>query len=149
MKPKLSFRGNLPDGLKEKIHISTKNGKTGYKITKFQIIGDEPGTDDCELLSKVYSKDPGSTLNAEVNFTEPDLLAIAFFKDRNDTTYQSGNTHIIFDNEVFNQDIYISGKDVTGNANSTNYYIELERVALSESQATQLTLKSLRSIAGQ
>ena len=53
---------------------------------------------------------------------------------------------IVFDNEVFNQDIYINTAATTGTI-PVNYHIELETVALSATESTQLTLKNLRTIA--
>ena len=38
-----SFRGILADGAEERITLHTNDGKTGYRIVKFQIIVPEPG----------------------------------------------------------------------------------------------------------
>jgi len=51
---------------------------------------------------------------------------------------------MIFDQEIFNQDIYIGTKDTQGNA--MNYYIELEQVKLDLSQSTVATLKDIRNL---
>jgi|TARA_Y100001951_G_C11242691_1_gene241482 hypothetical protein len=142
----LSFRGRLLDGVQQKIKLSTLNGKTGYKIKKFQTIQTTPGVADVELITKVYSKDQTGSLSTTVDFTEGDLLAIAVYNANSAAfNYPITNT-VVFDNEVFNQDIYIYGGDTSGTAD-TNYYLELETVTLSDVQSTQLTLKNLRNLA--
>jgi len=142
----LSFRGRLLDGVQQKIKLSTLNGKTGYKIKKFQTIQTTPGAADVELITKVYSKDQSGSLATTVDFTEGDLLAVAVYNANSAAfNYPITNT-VVFDNEVFNQDIYIYGGDTSGTAD-TNYYLELETVTLSDVQSTQLTLKNLRNLA--
>jgi hypothetical protein len=140
----LSFRGQLDEGLEERIKLSTLNGKKGYKITKFQTMAQSPGADNYENITKIYSKEQGSG-STTVDFTESDLLAVAFQEDASGHTYPVANV-IIFDNVVFNQDIYVSTAATTGTI-PVNYHIELEVMDLSDIQATQLTLKSLRDIA--
>ena len=141
----LSFRGLLAEGLEDKIHLTTKDGKTGYKIVKFQIISKTPGADNKESVVKIYSKSQGAG-NTEVDFTESDLLGVAYFSEGSDTAYPLNYAEIIFDNEVFNQDIYVSLGSTVGTV-PVNYYIELETIKLSDIQSTQLTLKNLRQIA--
>lgn len=140
----LSFRGQLDEGLEEKIHLATLNGKTGYKITKFQVMAKYPGADNYESITKIYSKAQGSG-STTVDFTESDLLAVAFQEDSSSHSYPVAEV-IVFDNEVFNQDIYINTAATTGTI-PVNYHIELETVALSATESTQLTLKNLRTIA--
>jgi len=146
MSRKISFRGQIIDGETEKIKLSTLNGKTGYKITKFQIIDPSPGQNDVELLAKIYNKNPATSSVgiADVDFTEGSLMAISFY------TFERGNIgssfQSIFDNELTNQDIFITATDATAGTKNTNYYIELEAMKLTDIQATQLTLKSIRTI---
>ena len=52
---------------------------------------------------------------------------------------------IIFDKEIFNQDIYITSKTITG-SDEANYYIELEQVKLDLNENTVATLKDIRNI---
>ena len=146
MSKTLSFRGILTDSIQQKINLSTLNGKRGYKITKFQIIQVNPGTDAVELTAKIYSKDQSGSIDAPVDFSEGDLLAVAVYNGNAAAFNYPINQTVIFDNEVFNQDIFIYAYDTIATA-STNYYIELETVALSDTQSTQLTLKNLRTIA--
>mgnify|MGYP005827264627 FL=1 len=147
MSKTISYRGQLTDGISEKISLATLNGKTGYKIKKFQIIDPTPGQSDVELVAKIYNKDPATSSVAAgtVDFTESSLMAISFY------TFERGNIgtsfQSIFDNEMTNQDIFLTATDSTAGTKSTNYYLELETVALTDLQSTQITLKSLRTIA--
>ena len=52
-------------------------------------------------------------------------------------------TVIIFDREIFNQDIYISSYDDHGDVN-VNYYLELEVIPLDDAGAEYTTLKDMR-----
>jgi len=54
---------------------------------------------------------------------------------------------IIFDKEIFNQDIYITHTEAAGSALACNYYIELEQVKLDLSENTVATLKDIRNAA--
>jgi hypothetical protein len=140
----LSFRGIIADGLEERIKLSTLNGKTGYKITKFQAMANRPGAVEYESTVKIYSKAQGSG-STSIDFSESDLLGACVINDHDSNAYPFSET-IIFDNQIFNQDIFISVDSLTG-TEPTNYYIELETVTLTDTQATQLTLKSLRNLA--
>jgi hypothetical protein len=139
----LSFRGVIAEGLEQRIKLATKNGKTGYTIKKFQTMSTAPGNTNYETVNKIYSRSQGSATTG-VDFTEADLLAVSYIEDNHDPAYPM-TTDIIFDNVVFNQDIYVTSAGYTGTT-PTNYYIELETVTLNEVQSTQLTLKSLRTI---
>lgn len=128
----------------EKINLKTTNGKTGYRIKALKIIGEQPGTETVELVCQIFSKEVTPT--ASVDFTDSNLMGVAYLLDSSATstgTYES----IIFDNEVTNQNIFICAFDVSGSSRSTNYYLELETIALSDLQSTQLTLKNLRTLA--
>ena len=91
------------------------------------------------------SSNLGNDVWGGTDFTESNLLAVAYMEDDNGPQNPMSNV-VIFDNEVFNQNIFVSAASRTGTV-PANYYIELETIALSESQATQLTLKNLRNIA--
>ena len=146
MSKTLSFKGILDMGVQQKINLATLNGKTGYKIKKFQLLSASPGSiADVEFVCKIYSKTQ-TTFPATVDFTESDLLGVAYYQDDRGVSYPS-TIDIIFDNHVFNQNVSIYCEDANGGSVRCNYYIELETIALTDTQATQLTLKSLRNIA--
>ena len=150
MSKRLSYRGRIADGLQEKIRLATIDGKRGYRIKKFQIIGTAPGDQTVELTAKVYTKDQTGSITGGIDFSESDLLACSYYVSGSGVaSYQTspGFTTFIFDSEVFNQDIYITAVDTHSSNTDTNFYLELETVKLSDIQATQLTLKNLRTIA--
>jgi len=138
-----TFRGLLVDGGQDRIRLQTIKGKVGYRIAKFEVIDQSPGTNALESVVKIY-KSSQSSIDAIVDFTDSDLLAMAYFTNNTSTNYASG-LDIIFDNEIFNQDIYISSKDATGNANAMNYYLELEVIPLDDKGAEYTTIKYLRT----
>ena len=72
-----------------------------------------------------------------------ELLGIVYFIDNSSSAVTSSET-IIYDNIKFNQDVYITAKDVSGGSGATNYYLELEQMSLSDNEATVATLKDMR-----
>ena len=136
-----SFRGQLADGGQDTIRLSTNNGLTGYKIVKFQGIGPEPGTTGMDSTLKIY-KYKQTTIDNAVNFEDPTLLGVAYITD-NAQRQLDVNSAVLFDNEVFNQDIFITHEDTVGTS-TMNYYLELEQVKLDLSEASVATLKDMR-----
>jgi len=140
-----TYRGLLTDtspGNQNRIRLSTIKGKMGYKIVKFQIITELPGATQVEFIVKVY-KEEQTTVDGAINFSDSTLLAAAEY-GANDNGWTTGSHAVIFDNEVFNQDIYITGIDVNGSYN-VNYYLELEVIPLDDAGAEYTTLKDMRS----
>ena len=142
--PIKSFRGLIANGGIDQISLRTNTGSTGYRIKKIAIIGQEPGQETVELVLKVY-KIPQTTADNAVDFSDSTLLGVAYLLDSDSTSNTQGET-IIFDNEVFNQDVFVTAVDVSGSARATNYYIELEQIKLSLDQNTVATLKDIRNI---
>jgi hypothetical protein len=136
-----TYKGMLPIGEQEKIHLSTNDGLTGYRITKFQIMSNTPGTNNVELIGQIFITDQTGKITTAVDFSNADLLAVVFY-DR--ASNRSTNT-IIFDKETFNQDIFINITDESGNTIPANYYIELEQFKLDLNTSTYHTLKNIRS----
>jgi len=81
-----------------------------------------------------------------VDFTDGNLLAVAQLVQAASVLYQTTTGPIIFDREIFNQDIYITHTD-SESGYSCNYYLELEQVPLNENESTMATLQSLRTVA--
>jgi len=148
MSKTISYRGRVPMGQQEKINLKTIKGKIGYKVNKFQIISQTPGISagtGTELVGKIYSKSQEGAVSAVVDFTEGDLLAVAYNKE-GVAASQAGYEVIIFDNAIFNQNIFVTMQDASGNTIEANYYIELEVMPISDLEATKLTLQSIRTI---
>ena len=138
-----TFRGLIADGGQDTIVLHTKDGSTGYRIVKFQIMGHEPGQADQEYVVKIYKISQSSIDNA-VNFSDNTLLGVAYYQD-SATVAGVASLDIIFDKEIFNQDIYITAVDTNG-AYPVNYYLELEQVKLDLGENTVATLKDIRNV---
>ena len=137
-----SFRGLIVNGGSENISLQTRDGTTGYRIKKFEIMQNTPGAAGTELVCKVYTI-PQTSIDGVVDFSDNTLLAAAAYE--NDSGVGAGpNVSIIFDNITFNQDITVTAVDVAG-SQSTNYHIELEKIKLDLNEATVATLKNIRN----
>ena len=136
-----TFRGLLADGGQDRIRLQTIKGKVGYRIIKFQTMNMNPGAQLIEGVMKVY-KEEQTTVDGIVNFTDSSLLAADYHIDNDSTAYATSEV-VIFDQEMFNQDIYITFKDIS-TGQSMNYYIELEAIALDDAGAEYTTLKDMR-----
>ena len=141
--PIKTFRGLLADGEQQTIRLSTQNGMTGYKIVKFQIFANTPGTADYEGVTKVYTIKPDA-VDGEVSFDDPTLIAVSYLAMDNASPNPSAPENVVFDNVIFNQDIYVTYKAMTGSA-AMNYHMELEQIKLNENSQTVVTLKDIRS----
>jgi len=139
-----TFRGLLADGGQDLIRLSTIKGKVGYRIIKFELMGYKPGDGSegsYECIAKV-TKTSITTPDGTVDFTDTDLLAVGLCFS-NTAPHYSEQIYTIFDNEIFNQDIFISQIDVDA-TRSVNYYLELELIPLEDSGAAYTTLKDMR-----
>jgi len=145
--PIKSFRGLIADGVQDTIHLHTIDGSTGYRIIKFQVMAEKPGDVGQESLVQIWKVDQTTTPTAAgtVDFSDQTLLGavVGIFG-----VGEGLPTPVFFDNEIFNQDIYITHTD-NKNAERINYYIELEQVKLDLNENTVATLKDIRNIAAQ
>ena len=139
----ISYRGLIADGEQQQIALQTNNGLKGYRIVKLDVITENPGTTAYEHIIKIY-KTEQSAVTADINFSDNRLLGCAFTKGDELTYRSAGTTQIVFDNEKFNQDIFITHVD-TKDALACNYYIELEQMDLSLDEQTVATLKDIRN----
>jgi len=138
-----SYRGRLADLGNEKIRLGTPQGKVGYKIHKLEIINIQPGALDYEHVVQVWKILPSGTGTYDnVEFDDSTMLAVAYLKGDTAETNSDSST-IIFDNEIFNQDIFITHAEVDGSS-AVNYYLELEQVQLTETEALVAIVKNLR-----
>ena len=137
-----TFRGKIIDGGQETITLHTSDGSTGYRIVNFQIMAAAPGASAFEHVMKIYKVEQTS-VDALIDFSDNTLLGMAFIQDDAAPHYVSSE-HVIFDQEIFNQDIYITHLDTNG-VLEANYYIELEKIKLDISESTVATLKDIRN----
>jgi hypothetical protein len=136
------FRGQLAHEGQDTIRLSSNNGLIGWKIVKFELIGQKPATVSQESVVQVYSVDPNATPTGEINFQDNLVLAVGYFENNN-ASADFGGIQVIFDNVKFNQDIYINHFEGGGSA-PVNYYLELEQFKLSVDEAAVATLKDMR-----
>ena len=136
-----TYRGLLADEGQDRIRLQTIKGKVGYKIVKFNIMANNPQGANSENVVQIYKKSTTPTLI--IDFTDSDLLAVATLNN-----YASAHAHnkatVIFDNEIFNQDIYITAMEDIG-TEAVNYYLELEVIPLTDHGAEFTTLKDMRT----
>ena len=135
-----SFRGKMSNDTIATLSLHTNNGSMGYRIVKFQIMANNFNVTD-EYNVKIY-KVPQTATTTVFDFADNTLVAAAYFE--NDAGVNGYDTTVIFDNEIFNQDIYITHQSQSGQA--VNYYIELETVKLDLNENTVATLKDIRNI---
>jgi hypothetical protein len=144
MSKMITFKGKLGVGLQDRLHLSTNDGLTGYRIKQFQIIGATPGVAASEYVGKIYLTDQTGSITSDVDLSQSDLIAVNYTQE---TTSSSGgiNQIIIFDNEIINQDIFVNITDASGATVPCNYYIELEQIKLDLNTSTYITVKNIRS----
>ena len=148
MSKTISYKGKLNQGTQDRIRLRTINGKIGYKITKFEVISATPGADSGdhnEFVVKIFTKDQTGSISPTVDFTDSELLAVVYYEDHV-SPGSGGKDTIIFDNKVTNQDIFVTSQDAGGGTVPANYYIELERMTLTDVESTMMTLKSIRTV---
>jgi len=139
----ISFRGLIADGSQERILLKTKEGLKGYRIVKLDLIPNKPVTSANESVVQIW-KIKQTALSSDVNFSDNELLGIGIYSNQTDTTYYPDDQNIIFDSEIFNQDIFITHVNETG-AGAVNYFLELEQMTLDLNESTVATLKNMRN----
>ena len=140
-----TYRGLLADDSQERIRLSTIKGKMGYRILKLQVIGARPGTDHYESVTQLWKKEQTSNV-ATIDFSDSDLLGVGLWSSEAATHANPDDMTVIFDREIFNQDIYITHKDLQGGTR-INYYLELEVIPLASDEAAITTVKAMRGLA--
>ena len=137
-----TFRGLMQDGTQDTIVLHTNDGSTGYRIVKFEMMPFDPTGDIMEVTMKIYKVNQ-TAQDHDINFADNTLLAAGYIENYDDAAFQPFST-VIFDREIFNQDIYITSVADTA-SNGVNYYIELEQIKLDLSESTVATLKDIRN----
>jgi len=136
-----SFRGLLGDGGQDKIRIEGATGEIAWRITKFQVLPETPSTASPESIVKIYREEQTS-VTALINFNDNELLGAAYYSGA-DVPSQPHDEVIIFDNDLFVRNIYVTHLDNDASIN-INYYIELEEVKVSAAGMAQLAVAAAR-----
>jgi len=142
--PIKSFRGLLANAGQERLSLHTNDGRIGYRIVKFQVMTKEPGNTSQDLVVKIYKIEQSSvpSSSATIDFSDNTLIGAGWFSQA--TADFSHYQTVVFDNEIFNQDIYVTNTDNDG-SDACNYYIELEQIKLNLDESTVATLKNIRN----
>ena len=143
--PIKTFRGKIADGEQDTIVLHTRDGSVGYKIIRFTLMSTDYGVaggDSHTSVIKVY-KIKQTTSDEFVDFSDNTLIAAATYERH--TSVGAQTQAVFFDNEIVNQDIYLTHKD-TQTGQACNYYLELEQFKLDLNENTVATLKDIRNL---
>ena len=147
--PVKSFRGLMADSTIDTISLHTNKGLIGYKIIKFQVMPKDPTVDNMEAVVKIYKvPQTQASVSNTIDFSDNTLAAAAYIENHDGASsgFSNFTNAVIFDNEKFNQDIFITMEAGTGAGTScVNYYIELEQIKLDIGESTVATLKDIRN----
>jgi len=147
-----SYKGLIDHRTQQRIRLGTPQGKVGYRIRKFQLfpkfVGSSTTGNEYESLVNIYKVEQTVVSGITTDFTDTTLVAAGtFFSEVSGSpAYVIGsNLNVVFDNETFNQDIYVVHENYHNDDSAINYYIELEQVKLTEEQALVAIVKNLRT----
>jgi hypothetical protein len=141
--PIKTFRGFITDGAQDTIVLHTNDGSIGYRIVKFQLFPARFGVKDQESTVSIW-KTPQTVFTNELDFNNQILLGAACLSTDNSEANPL-NSNVIFDREIFNQDIYVVHLNAHADNEGVNYYIELEQMKLDLNENTVATLKDIRN----
>jgi len=147
--PIKTFKGLIADGVVDIISLHTNNGSMGYRITKFNLITNNPGGANAEHVVKLFTVPQplwGDTPadDNKIDFSNQELLGVGLATNAATGYTSFYNERIIFDNMIFNQDIYVCHHE-NHSSEAVNYYIELEQVKLDLNENTVATLTDIRN----
>jgi len=135
-----TFRGLMQPDTIDTVSLHTNDGSIGYRIVKFQTVGQSITGTSHEAVLKIW-KVPQTATSYTIDLSDQTLLAV-IFNENNSAVAGEAETIIIFDHEIVNQDIYITCASTGG---AMNYYIELEQMSLDLNENTVATLKDIRN----
>jgi len=146
-----SFRGLLANGTQDKIRIQGATGEIAWRITKFELMTNVPADagSDTEHVVMIWRSKRTTTELGDTTTTQPDFRVSDLLGAGVNIQDVAGSGHgywveTIFDNDLFNRNIYISHRDVGGSAIACNYYLELEEVKVSAAGMAQLSVAAAR-----
>jgi len=140
-----SFRGLLADGGQDEINLERQNVNLAYRIVKFQVVCELPGASNYSSVSQVWKEEQTAAV-ATVNFSDADLLAVGLWSSHATTISYPDDMTIIFDQDLFSRNIYVTQQCLQGG--SVNYYLEIEEVPVNAATLMQLKLGTARKLLG-
>jgi len=138
-----SFRGLLADGDQHKIRIQGPVGAIAWRMIKFQLIYYDPTADTAESVVCVW-REKQSALTNKIAFDNGELLAAGFMEANSTDGYYPIEQTVVFDNDLFVRNIYITNVAGQSASNGVSYYIELEEVKVSAAGMAQLAVAAAR-----
>tara|TARA_Y100000361_G_C11043362_1_gene281136 strand:- start:165 stop:605 length:441 start_codon:yes stop_codon:yes gene_type:complete len=138
-----TFKGQIEKGTTKKIHLSTSDGLTGYKVTKFHGLPADVESGSNEAALQLYTNE-GNAVTTAINFDNPEFLGCFIFI-RDQGTVAITSDFVVFDHQIVNQDLFVTYDDGQGSATAFNFYLELEQVKLNINESTFTTLKNIRN----
>ena len=81
---------------------------------------------------------------ATIDLADGNILGVSFFSSNDVAQESPEDMTVIFEREIFNQDIYIGNQDSQSGALAMNYYLELETETLTDNAAALSTLRDIR-----
>ena len=135
-----SFKGRLPNLGQDQIHLAGGDTNTGYRIHKFEIIGQSPFFAESEAVMKIYTVKQ-SSVDSNVDFRDETLLGVSIATNNTANPVDSAYKAVIFDQDVVNQDLYVTYKTNQG-SEKCNYYIELEEVKMKDPETAVVNYKA-------
>ena len=136
-----TFRGKLATATQDKISLSGGDIDTGYRIVEIQVIPENPLTNSQEALMQIWKtkQDPGA-LGTTINFDDDSLIGAAVWSNNATTENYPEDKSVIFDDEVFNQDIYITCNETSGRA--MNYLLKLEEIKMKDPETAVVNYRA-------
>ena len=115
----------------DQIHLSGGDTNTCYKLHDLKLIAMSESADIAPVV-KIY-KNRQSSVTEEIDFTQAGLLGAAIYRQDSGNQFPPLQT-VLFDNEIFNQDIFITYKDNETASASVNYLLVLEEITAKDSE---------------
>tara|TARA_R100001594_G_C3965482_1_gene246454 strand:- start:245 stop:685 length:441 start_codon:yes stop_codon:yes gene_type:complete len=136
-----TFRGRLDNLEQDRIYLAGGNDSTGFKINKFEIMGQSPFFAESEAVMKIYTVSQAGSIDSQVDMGDETLLGVSISTNDSANPVNSGYRSVIFDQTIVNQDIFVTYKTNQG-SEKCNYYIELEEVKINDSEAAVINYKA-------
>ena len=135
-----TFKGKLVSAGQDKIPLSGGDDNVGYRIVKMELMSETPGIgSNAEHIVKVY-KQKQTSVDGVIDFDDDALLAAGWLPMKTSNYLTSSNT-TLFDDEVVNQDIFVTGIDVDG-GEPINYLIHMEEVKINDREAAVINYRA-------
>ena len=134
-------------GTQKTIRLRRIDGKTGYRIKKISCIQKSPGALDNEGLIQIWSVERTTAEIAvkTIDLEDSTLLALDYVSSSTTSNIYPEDKTIIFDDVVFNQDIFVTYIDVRTVNDPMNVELQLEQISLDDVEATTVILKNFRN----